>query len=310
MDQRKALRNPTFFCFMVEGLCCGFGGVNHEQGHSSYPTEVFPRKRLFILLDQMRKQPAIWVSGPAGSGKTTLVNSYLEARRIPCLWYEVDEGDADLATFFYYLGQAAKKAVPQKRNSLPLLTPEYLPSIPTFTKRFFEKLYERLPIPSVVVFDNYQEVSAESSIHEAILKGLSNLPPGINAILISRSGPPSALIRLRANHLMEILSWKDLRLTIEESTGIVKLRSRQRVSKETIAALHQAADGWTAGLVLMLERAKIEDIDLQKAGTAKPAEIFDYFACEIFDRIGQGGPGVSSEDVPFAHDDHQDGRRD
>lgn len=246
--------------------------------------DVFPRKRLFILLDQMRKQSAIWVSGPAGSGKTTLVNSYLETRGIPCLWYEVDEGDTDLATFFYYLGQAAKRAVPRKTKSLPLLTPEYLSNIPTFTKRFFEKLYERLPIPSVVVFDNYQEVSAESSMHEAILKGLSDLPPGINAILISRGGPPSALIRLRANHLMEILTWKDLRLTIEESTGIVKLRSRQRVSKEAIAALHQAADGWTAGLVLMLERAKIEDIDLQKAGTGKPAEIFDYFAGEIFDR--------------------------
>ena len=135
------------------------------------------------------------------------------------------------------------------------------------------------------MFDNYQDVSAESPIHEAILKGLSDLPPGINALLISRSGPPAALIRLRANHLMEILSWKDLRLTIEESTGIVRLRSRQRVSKETIAALHQAADGWTAGLVLMLERAKIEDIDLQKAGTAKPVEIFDYFACEIFNKM-------------------------
>ena len=247
--------------------------------------DVFPRKRLFNLLDQMRKHPAIWVSGPAGCGKTTLVNSYLEARKISCLWYEVDEGDADQATFFYYMGQAAKKAAPRKRKSLPLLTPEYLQDIPTFTNRFFEKLYERLPIPSVIVFDNYQEVSAESSIHGAILKGLSNLPTGINAILISRSGPPSALVRLRANHLMEILPWKDLRLTVEESAGIIKLRSKQKFSKETITTLHKAADGWIAGLVLILERAKLEDIEFQKAGTAKPEEIFDYFAHEIFDRV-------------------------
>ena len=247
-------------------------------------TDVFLRKRLFFMLNQMRKQPAIWVSGPAGCGKTTLVNSYLEARRIPCLWYEVDGGDADLATFFYYLGQAAKKAAPRKRRFLPLFTPEYLQDIPTFTKRFFEKLYERLQIPSVVVFDNYQEVSGESPFHEAILKGISNIPPGINAILISRSAPPSALIRLRANHLLGILAWKELRLTIEESAGIVKLRSKQKLSKETIAELHKAADGWTAGLVLMLERAKIEDIEPQKAGKVKPEEIFDYFASEVFDR--------------------------
>jgi ATP/maltotriose-dependent transcriptional regulator MalT/DNA-binding SARP family transcriptional activator len=232
----------------------------------------------------MRKQPAIWVSGPAGCGKTTLVNSYLEARRIPCLWYEVDEGDSDLATFFYYLGQAAKRATPRKKIFLPLLTPEYLQDIPTFTKRYFEKLYERLQIPSVVVFDNYHEVSTESPFHEAILKGLSNLPPGVNAILISRSAPPSVFTRLRANHLMEILAWKELRLTVEESAGIVKLRSKQKFSKETIAQLHKAADGWAAGLVLMLQRSQVEDIEIQKAGKVSPEEIFDYFASEIFDR--------------------------
>jgi ATP/maltotriose-dependent transcriptional regulator MalT len=119
------------------------------------PTEFFARNRLFSLLDQMRENPVIWVSGPAGCGKTTLVTSYLETREIPCLWYEVDEGDTDLATFFYYLGQEAKKAAPRKRSPLPLLTSEYLSGIPTFTKRIFEKLCEKLPITSVVLFDNY-----------------------------------------------------------------------------------------------------------------------------------------------------------
>ena len=66
-------------------------------------TGVFPRKRLFRSLDHMRKQPIIWVSGPAGSGKTTLVANYLDARKISCLWYQIDEGDVDPATFFYYL---------------------------------------------------------------------------------------------------------------------------------------------------------------------------------------------------------------
>ena len=101
-------------------------------------TEVFPRKRLFSLLDQMREHPVIWVSGPAGSGKTTLINSYLETRKIPCLWYEVDEGDSDLATFFYYLGQAAKRAAPRKKSSLPLLTPEYIHDIPPLQTAFLK----------------------------------------------------------------------------------------------------------------------------------------------------------------------------
>ena len=61
-------------------------------------TDIYPRRRLFDMLDRMRKKPLIWVSGPGGCGKTTLVSSYLEARKIPCLWYQVDEGDKEPAT--------------------------------------------------------------------------------------------------------------------------------------------------------------------------------------------------------------------
>src|SRR4030042_7014548 len=226
-------------------------------------TEVLPRKRLFNLLDRMRKQPVIWVSGPPGCGKTTLVTSYLEARKIPCLWYQVDKADADPATFFYYLGQAAKNAAPRKRKPLPLLTREYLQGIPTFTLRYFENLFGRLNPPTtpriskggrkrgfVVVFDNYQEVAEDSPLHEILLNGLSRVPEGIHVILVSRKDPPPVFIRLRANDQMEVLGWNDLRLTLEESAGIINLPGKAKQFKETISRLHSATDGWVAGLIL------------------------------------------------------------
>ena len=245
------------------------------------PVRVFQRKRLFNLLDRMRKQPVIWVCGPPGCGKTTLVSSYIEDRKIPCLWYQVDQGDEDIATFFYYMGLAAKKATPRKRKALPLLTPEYLQGISTFTLRYFENLYERLKIPSVFVFDNYQEIPANSPFHEIILNGLSRIPEGINVILISRSEPPPVLIQLRANNMMRILGWNELRLTPEESSAIVRLRLKQRVPKETIQHLHQTVDGWAAGLVLMLEGIKrgTEPNPLPKLTSE---EMIDYFGRVLF----------------------------
>jgi len=106
--------------------------------------DIFPRVRLFKLMDTGRKKSVIWIAGPPGCGKTTLVASYLNARGLPCLWYQIDPEDSDPATFFYYLGQAAKSAAPQKRKPLPFLTPEYQQGIPTFTLRYFEELFARL----------------------------------------------------------------------------------------------------------------------------------------------------------------------
>ncbi len=260
-------------------------------------TGVFPRKRLFRALDHMRKQPIIWVSGPAGSGKTTLVANYLDARKIPCLWYQIDEADADPATFFYYLGQAAKKAAPRIQKPLPLLTPEYLQGIPTFTQRYFESLFNRFipPHPSLVkggrggfvlVFDNYQEVPSDSPFHEVILNGLSRIPEGINVFLISRSDPPPALIRLRASNQMNLLGWDELRLTVDESGSILRLRSKRKLSKETIRHLHDTTDGWATGLILMLESVK-RGTQPQVVGKLTPEEIFDYFGNELFNKTDE-----------------------
>ncbi len=247
-------------------------------------TRVFPRKRLFSLLDRMRKRPVTWVSGPPGCGKTTAVISYLDARNFSCLWYQVDPGDADPATFFYYLGLAAKNAAPRKRKPLPLLTREYLQGIPTFTLRYFENLFARLKIPSIIVFDNYQEVPEDAPLHEILLNGLSRLPEGIHVLLVSRKEPPPVFIRLRANDQMEVLGWNDLRLTFEESAGIIHLRAKTRQSKETISLLHGATDGWVAGLILMLESSREKGKVPRRLGEASPEEIFEYFASEILDK--------------------------
>lgn len=52
--------------------------------------KVIIRDRLFKILDDYRQTRAIWVSGPAGAGKTTLVSSYVTTKKLPVLWYQTD----------------------------------------------------------------------------------------------------------------------------------------------------------------------------------------------------------------------------
>jgi LuxR family maltose regulon positive regulatory protein len=245
---------------------------------------IFPRKRLFRQLESSRDKPIIWTTGPPGCGKTTLIASYLDASKIPSLWYMVDEGDADIATFFYYMGLAAKKAVPQKRKPLPLLTPEYRQGIPTFTQRYFENLYSRLKTPFIMVLDNYQMVPAESEFHEVISHGLSVIPEKINVIVISRESLPAQLVRLQANNKINFLGWDKIRFTLDESRKIFRMKGHREPTEETIQQLHKKTEGWVAGLVLMTEIAKIENIDYQLLNKIIPEKIFDYFASEIFNK--------------------------
>ena len=61
---------------------------------------AWPRTRLFEELDgALGAHGILWIAASPGAGKSALVASYLNARRRPAVWYHIDEGDRDPATF-------------------------------------------------------------------------------------------------------------------------------------------------------------------------------------------------------------------
>lgn len=248
------------------------------------PSNVYLRENFFSILDKCRKKPVIWLSAPPGTGKTTLISSYIESRDLRCLWYQVDSADRDLSTFFHYLGLAAAKTNPNKKEPLPHLTPEYQLGIQIFTRKYFAKLFTLLGKNSLIIFDNYQEVSAESILHEVVYDGLDIMPNGINVIMISRTGAPPILSRMRLAQSMEVVTWDELRLTVDEVKGIASQRGN-KISNDDIRKMLATTEGWAAGVVLMLDsldRATGMPID-----KFKPDSIFNYFAEGLFNKFSQ-----------------------
>ena len=240
------------------------------------------RERLFTQLDALREHPVIAVVGPPGAGKTTLVASYLGSRNVPAIWYQLDAGDADAATFFYYLRLALQDAAPGSGPALQLLTPEYLQDLAGFSRRFFRQVYACLTQPAVVVFDNFQDVPDGSPFGAIVREALAEIPNGINVLLCSRSDPPPDFARFVINERMVVLDWDELRLSLEEVREIAE--ARMPVGDGIVRAIHAYSDGWAAGVTLMLEQVKRTGrLDLSATAQTKDT-VFRYFAGEILNR--------------------------
>jgi ATP/maltotriose-dependent transcriptional regulator MalT/DNA-binding SARP family transcriptional activator len=244
------------------------------------------RERLFQRLDALAERPCTWIGAPAGYGKTLLAASYVVTRRIPCLWYQLDEDDADPATFFYYLGVAA---TPHGAGPpLPLLTPAYQANLAAFTRRYAQALGQRLCAPFLLLFDNYHRLPPDAPLHGILAELLAQLPAGIRCLVTSRGEPPPALTRARLHGQLAVLDAEELRLTLPEAEGLAKMHTERRLSAAQVRSLHRQVQGWAAGLTLLLRRAQ----PVQAApALATDALIFDYFAAEV---LAQADPATQT----------------
>jgi LuxR family maltose regulon positive regulatory protein len=205
---------------------------------------LLPRERLFLRLDEARKGSLAWVTAPAGSGKTSLLASWTRARGLPVLWYQIDEGDNDLATFFHYLNLAAGA-----RRRLPRLSPEHLMAPEVFARRYFTHLFQGWTTPQVLVLDNYQKLGDAAPLHRLLDLVLDLLPRDSLMAVASRRDAPDPLSGRYAYAATLRIGSDDLRFTESESGILARLWD---VPGETAAGLHAACDGWAAIQVLLM----------------------------------------------------------
>lgn len=248
--------------------------------------DTLSRERLFRKLDFDRRRPITWIAAQAGAGKTTLVADFLESRDIPAVWYQMDRGDADPATFFHYLRFACERAAPRLRDphaALPLLTPDYFPDLPLFARRCFRELFRAMGDGTCLVLDNLQDVPTESALHACLGEALMEVPDGVQVILISRSEPFGHYVRLVANAMSSVLGWNDLKLTEAEIKAIAQ---RNRIGADALVRqLIRYSDGWAAGLVLMIEHCR-RNAGVDNLATHEGLKgVFQYLGVLVFDQL-------------------------
>jgi LuxR family transcriptional regulator, maltose regulon positive regulatory protein len=242
------------------------------------PRKVIRRQRLFDLLNAPPRSQLVWVSGPAGSGKTTLVKTYLDSIGQPFLWYKIDSRDGELLTFFHFFGSMVDGHLKDSGGWVPSVRQD----IPFDVKTFSESLLNAIRPPVTLVFDNYQDLPGLSPLDDVVRVFLEELPAGVDFIFISREEPPNYFARFQATHGMKRISGKDLQLTSAEAVQIARLRGH-RLQKKILDEILECSNGWAAGFTLLLEGRK-EESQSGCRGEARPKIIHDYFE-ELFEKV-------------------------
>ncbi|HET8841629.1 MAG TPA: AAA family ATPase, partial [Ktedonobacteraceae bacterium] len=167
------------------------------------PSLCISRERLLARLEEGRQGKLTLVLAPAGSGKTTLVRQWIEARdqNTQVAWLSLDPEDDDPIRFWHYVltvcehfegkpGQEALKLLSTNQSLFPLLVlKQVLTSFLNDAARHVARL--------LLILDDYHVITS-SQIHESLAYLVDHLPPTLHLVILSRSEPALPLARWRA----------------------------------------------------------------------------------------------------------------
>ena len=247
------------------------------------PGRYLRRGRLLDLLDSSvdAGRGVVLVSAPAGSGKSTLMNGWLDARATTVGWFQVDESDNDPTGFWAYVAAALGDAVPNLGEAVGAASGDGLDSV----VRAVVNEVGAVDGEVVLVIDDYHLVT-NPDVHQSVERLVALRPPNLVVVLSTRVDPPFRLGRLRVRDQLTEIRADDLRFDADEAGWLLDAEATG-LRRDAVDRLHRRTEGWAAGLVLAgLSLRGEDDLDgFVDTFHGDDQLVADYLTDELLDSV-------------------------
>ena len=211
--------------------------------------KMLRRTHLVERLAAVKNNPLCVITGPAASGKTSLVSQWLVEERRRAAWYSLDEFDNDSDRFFrYFLASLSRLDDALERKLTPVLRRQKRIQGEVIISYILDAL-KLLPGHSFFVLDDYHMI-CEDEVHRSLAFFLEHIPPRFHFILISRYEIPFPISRLKVRNKMIQISAPEMKFTDEETALFFTEILPLELSAHQLRELTLCMDGWVGGLLL------------------------------------------------------------
>lgn len=227
---------------------------------------------------------------PAGYGKTTLVASAAAELGWQCVWYRLDQLDADPALFLHSLASAVRLRLPESHETLFQASAgpgDGAASASLMAARFAQELTLAEAEHLFLVLDDYDSVEPAGRFDEAVAALLRLLPPTVHLVVLGRRRPAFATAKLELDGGLAEITHRDLLLDSEQIARTLARQGGATLPPAAVEKLLQLTEGWAAGVVLAGKTASRVDrarLDGALGGRDLEREVFPYFADQVYEK--------------------------
>jgi DNA-binding SARP family transcriptional activator len=268
------------------------GSINVLKVSPPKLSSVVPRPRLFQRLTQNDDKQLIFILGQAAQGKSTLAASYLEELNLKPAWINLSAEESDPVNLFHALISALETAV----NSVDFSAIKEYPAFSAgprdenaLYRDWLQSIFSLVSAPIHIVMDGLDRLHADAASHRFLQKLVEEKPSNVIVWILSRTVASFKLERLKMTQKMVLLDNQELSFTKDEIKTYCKKIKEMNLNTGQVNRIHQLSEGWVGGLILLSEKLDRLSEDsrqnylLEDIPTFFKAEIFQYFAEEIFD---------------------------